>query len=433
MKKIITLLLGLVFTLGLSVSVFAGNLNENEVVIINSLENISEDMGVKDQYINQLRNHFYSDSVDLGKGEAEDFVKYIKKGLESFNECKNEGMDFNTASDAFINLEKAFDIVGIYLEFDSAQKNFYGIDYVGHMVIDPMPIIKDTDEEDDNWNVSIEVIFALAVCLCLLGLLANARRWNSKIKKRQQKRYEEEDEDEDEMEVANRKTRKARMQTMSYRSVKQVLKYFYIPIVMGLIFAGVGFLLAETEGDLRKSLFNTFINTQPLYTQNNDNFVPVEVEEDKQPNKISSLEFNWPKYGDRYGTLECDKLEINAPVFYGDRGSVLVDGAGTYIGSSLPGMNNTILIGAHDTTYFEGLENVKKDDEFVFTTEYGIYRYKVTDIKIAKKEDFDKSYNLANDKEQLVLYTCYPFGKLNGTKEERMFVYLDKVNGPTLY
>ena len=29
-------------------------------------------------------------------------------------------------------------------------------------------------------------------------------------------------------------------------------------------------------------------------------------------------------------------------------------------------------------------------------------------------------------------YTCYPFGKLKGTKEKRMFVYLDKVTGPDI-
>lgn len=421
-------------TLGLSISVFAGNLNENEVNAINKLTEQSTEIKLDEKYINQLRNHFYSDGIDLTKNEVESFLEYTQKGMKAFNKYKEEGIEFDTVSDAYINLEKAGAIVGIYLEYDSAANCFYGIDYVGHMVIDSQPIIKDTDQEDDetDWNISIEIIFAIAVSLCILGLYANARRWNRKIRKKHDKEYEEDDEDEDEMEVANRKTRKARLQTLSYRSVKQVLKYFYIPIIMGLIVVAIGFAYTQVNVDLRESFFNSFINTQPLYTQNNDNFVPTNIKEEEQETQINADSFSWPSYGDRYGTLECEKLEIKAPVYYGDRGSVLVDGAGTYIGSAIPGMQDTILIGAHDTTYFAGLENVEKDDEFVFTTEYGIYKYKVIDIKIYDKDKYAEAYDLTSEKEQLVLYTCYPFGKLNGTKTERMFVYLDKVSGPEL-
>ena len=107
-------------------------------------------------------------------------------------------------------------------------------------------------------------------------------------------------------------------------------------------------------------------------------------------------------------------------------------GAGSYIGGSIPGAGDTVLIGAHDTTYFKGLEQVKKGDVFVFTTEYGIYRYKVSKTAIFDKGKYDEAYNLQQNKEQLVLYTCYPFGVLNGDKSQRMFVYLDKTSGPDI-
>lgn len=431
MKKIVTILVSLLMVMGLSVSVFAGNLNENEVNVINKLTQESTEIMLKEKYINQLRNHFYSDSVDVSKKDSDSFIEYVKKGMESYNKYKEDGLEFDTVSDGYINLEKAGAIVGIYLEYDSAANNFYGVDYEGHIVIDPLPIIKDTDEAKTDWNISIEIIFAIVVCLCIFGLYANAKRWNNKIRRKQEKIYEEAEED-DEMEIANRRTRRARLQTVSYRSVKQILKYFYIPITMGLIVVAAGYVLSQAGLEIRESIFANFVNTQPLYTQNNDDFIPVDTTEDKQEAQISVGSISWPKYGDRYGTLECDKLKIEAPVYYGDRGSVLVDGAGTYIGSAIPGLNDTILIGAHDTTYFEGLEDVVKDDEFIFTTEYGIYRYKVNDIKIYDKDKYDDAYDLTAGKEQLVLYTCYPFGKLNGTKDERMFVYLDKVSGPEL-
>ena len=86
----------------------------------------------------------------------------------------------------------------------------------------------------------------------------------------------------------------------------------------------------------------------------------------------------------------------------------------------------------HDTTYFKKLEKVKKGQSFEFTTEYGVYEYKVKDIKIVEEDKYDEAYDLSADKESLVLYTCYPFGKLKGTKEKRMFVYLDKVTGPDI-
>ena len=139
-----------------------------------------------------------------------------------------------------------------------------------------------------------------------------------------------------------------------------------------------------------------------------------------------------PKYSEQYGRLTCDELNISSPVFFGDRSNILEKGAGQYSGSSLPGEGGTILIGAHDTTYFENLENVKKGQVFEFTTEYGIYEYEVTKTKIYDEDMYDEAYDLSADKEQLVLYTCYPFGELNGTKTQRMFVYLEKILGPDI-
>ena len=234
------------------------------------------------------------------------------------------------------------------------------------------------------------------------------------------------------MEVANRKTRKARLQTFSYRSVKQLLRYFYVPIVMGLIVVAVGTLIKTQYKDIIDSVDANFINTQPLYREGEGKEKVFVESTESSAETVELSKITWPKYGEQYGVLKCKKLDINTPVYFGDRGTLLEKGAGSYIGSMLPGMKQTILIGAHDTTYFAGLEKVHQGDRFTFTTEYGIYKYEVKDMKIVKQDQFESAYNLGAKKEQLILYTCYPFGRLNGTKEERMFVYLDKISGPDI-
>ena len=62
---------------------------------------------------------------------------------------------------------------------------------------------------------------------------------------------------------------------------------------------------------------------------------------------------------------------------------------------------------------------------------YGDLFGKITDTKIGKATD-ESNYDLAqSEKEQLILYTCYPF-ELIGYKADRLFVYADKISGPTI-
>ncbi|MDF2568387.1 MAG: hypothetical protein K0R90_1843, partial [Oscillospiraceae bacterium] len=42
-----------------------------------------------------------------------------------------------------------------------------------------------------------------------------------------------------------------------------------------------------------------------------------------------------------------------------------------------------------------------------------------------------KAYDLSQKKEQLILYTCYPFNTL-GLTSKRFFVYADKISGPQI-
>jgi|LSQX01.1.fsa_nt_gb sortase A len=137
-----------------------------------------------------------------------------------------------------------------------------------------------------------------------------------------------------------------------------------------------------------------------------------------------------PTYGTHYARLEISSVSIKTDLYFGDSTAVLKKGVGQYIGSSIPGYGKPLLIGGHNISAFRALQHVKKGDTVVITTNYGVYKYEITGTKVADHRD-KKAYDLSQEKEQLILYTCYPFNKL-GLTSKRYFVYADKVSGPRI-
>ena len=88
------------------------------------------------------------------------------------------------------------------------------------------------------------------------------------------------------------------------------------------------------------------------------------------------------------------------------------------------------MLAAHRTQHFFPLKDAVVGDIITITTSYGVYEYEVTDIQIRDKND-KTAYNLNQDKEQLIMYTCYPFVFL-ADSQNRYFVYADKISGPTI-
>ena len=104
-------------------------------------------------------------------------------------------------------------------------------------------------------------------------------------------------------------------------------------------------------------------------------------------------------------------------------------GVGQYTDSGLPGYGKTILLCGHDTTFFKGLADAKTGDTVHIRTQYGTYSYRVTETAVTTADDIDAA-RLEEAGEQLVLYTCYPFGETERAREQRYFVYCEKVSGP---
>lgn len=140
--------------------------------------------------------------------------------------------------------------------------------------------------------------------------------------------------------------------------------------------------------------------------------------------KIKS-EIQVPSLGIHYGNIYCETINLEAPIYYGDSDSILLEGVGHYTASGLPGEGKPILIGGHDITYFAPLEWIKSGDVVIVTTNYGQFEYKVVSTLITDASDYN-AYDLPLDREQLILYTCYPFGQVVGDRD-RFFVYCERI------
>lgn len=126
--------------------------------------------------------------------------------------------------------------------------------------------------------------------------------------------------------------------------------------------------------------------------------------------------------GTQYGKIVCEKWAEEIPLYYGDSDDILKLGAGTYTGYGMPGEGKRILVGAHDTTYFSVLEETKEGDIITLHTIAGSFSYQVSRMEAV--EAGQALQDMGQDsQEELILYTCYPFGETSGVRTLRYLVY----------
>ena len=152
-------------------------------------------------------------------------------------------------------------------------------------------------------------------------------------------------------------------------------------------------------------------------------------------NVISEIKFNkevkeiteYPEYGSRYGNIKIESLDVNLPLYYGDKLSILRNGVGQSSGAYFPGEGGSIICMGHNTkTYLYRLPEIKKGAIINVETTYGTFEYKVNETKIVNMYDVDQ-LPVQKDKEILMLYTCYPVNGL-GHKTDRFVVYAERIN-----
>lgn len=200
-------------------------------------------------------------------------------------------------------------------------------------------------------------------------------------------------------------------------------------MIYPVTFAGVILIITYMTGGPVLSMARANLNMiitkgAPSYSNEyNNEFNNLFVETKSiEPNTIQI-----PEYGTHYGNILCERIDMEVPLYYGDSDAILEKGAGHYIASGLPGEGRQILIGGHDSIYFAPLEDIQIGDRVQVNTNYGVFRYEVTETKIAEAND-TTTYSLFEEKENLILYTCYPFGGLVGERDKRFFVYCEKLD-----
>ncbi|TKC16728.1 class D sortase [Robertmurraya kyonggiensis] len=131
-----------------------------------------------------------------------------------------------------------------------------------------------------------------------------------------------------------------------------------------------------------------------------------------------------PKQGDTVGLLKIPAIESELAIVEGTDPEELEKGVGHYKGSYFPDQNGQIVLSGHRDTVFKQLGKLKLGDELQVEISYGEYSYKIVDTKIVDADD-TSIITLQNEKEELILTTCYPFGYI-GNAPQRYIIYAEK-------
>lgn len=210
------------------------------------------------------------------------------------------------------------------------------------------------------------------------------------------------------------------------RTLRQILTY----ISMTLLYLVLGTLVLYIGGKPLSSYViakGKLLITEGAPEDSGLFVVDVNRVVEEQDSTLNKSEIQVPEPDTRYGTISCERIALSAPLYYGDSDEVLQDGAGQYTNNTLPGLGKPMLVSGHDVTYFKPLAEVKIGDIITIATDYGTFEYSVVSKKVLSKSD-PAAFDLTQEKEQLILYTCYPFGQLTGERENRFFVYCDPVS-----
>ena len=157
--------------------------------------------------------------------------------------------------------------------------------------------------------------------------------------------------------------------------------------------------------------------------------IDINPEREQEPIEIDTDDntlVSYPEYGTKYATIKIDKIDLEAPVYYGDTLEILKKGVGHSSGSYFPGEGGSIIYMGHNSKkMFRRFSELQIGNEIKVTTTYGEYTYKIYDMQLIKETEVDK-LPIQKDKEILMVYTCYPFNNI-GYATQRYVVYAELV------
>jgi sortase A len=184
-------------------------------------------------------------------------------------------------------------------------------------------------------------------------------------------------------------------------------------IIGGLLFTGYGvWQIVETNVKTNQSL----ADAQAAIRSSEEKKMPSPSQEKRYETEI----------GDAVGILKIDRLNAEMPIVEGTDPDDLEKGVGHYKGSYYPNENGQIVLSGHRDTVFRKAGDLIIGDSLKILLPYGEFEYKIKSTKIVDADDMS-IVTLQNEKEELILTTCYPFSFV-GDAPERYIIYAEKVN-----
>lgn len=156
--------------------------------------------------------------------------------------------------------------------------------------------------------------------------------------------------------------------------------------------------------------------------------ITVEPEEIKTitPLLEGDVLVNYPTVGSKYADIKIDSIDLNLPVYYGASYTILKSGIAHDDTSYFPGEGGSIIMAGHNfKSFLANLPKARKGDIIELDTNYGIFKYKISNTKIVNENDVDE-VPVQKEKEVLMLYTCWPINNI-GHASERYVVYADLI------
>ncbi|MGG0028144.1 class D sortase [Bacillus safensis subsp. osmophilus] len=174
-----------------------------------------------------------------------------------------------------------------------------------------------------------------------------------------------------------------------------------ILITAGLCLAIVGYLNIV---DGQKEVEQSFQSAQAAIQQKGQNDSPFA-----------------PQAGETIGLLHIPKLRAELPIVEGTEADDLAKGVGHFHESYFPNQQGQIVLSGHRDTVFRRTGELVKGDQLIIELSYGRFVYEIEKTKIVKKDD-QTIITLQQEKEELVLTTCYPFSYI-GPAPNRYIIY----------
>lgn len=219
----------------------------------------------------------------------------------------------------------------------------------------------------------------------------------------------------------------------SFARTKTLLAYFVVPAAFCCLGYLLLFLALQPVWGLASAAAGTLIaQDAPNFDSNLSVIYDPSQEKPVSEGFIDGSSLHYPDAGEQYAQISCAEIGLDAPVYWYDSDEILAYGVGSSLESLPAGYGSGVVISGHNTTDFRCLEYIQPGQVVHFDTNYCHYEYTVREVRVMNEKELSPLISeicAREDKEELVMYTCYPFYAISGRKTERLVVFADRTAG----